>query len=118
MRIARQAKRADGNIAVRVLSDRQNAFWTATGWSSENAMKSFMRATPHGPVMRKLLEWCDEAALVHWEQPTSELPSWQEAHVRIQNQGRSSKVNHPSPAQTAFAIPSPAPPQNRELRFK
>lgn len=118
LRIARQAKRADGNLAVRVLRDRQNAFWTATSWSSEGAMKSFMRATPHGPAMRKLLEWCDEAALVHWDRPTPELPSWPEAHTRMREQGRPSKVNHPSPAQTAYAIPPPAPPQNRELHFK
>ena len=58
-------------------------------------MKTFMLAAPHGPAMRRLLEWCDEAALVHWTQTGSELPSWDEAHRRIQHEGRSSKVNHP-----------------------
>ena len=30
--------------------------------SSESAMKAFMLAEPHGPTMRKLLDWCNEAA--------------------------------------------------------
>jgi len=70
-------------------------------------MKAFMHAKPHGPAMRSLLQWCDEAALVHWEQAGAELPTWQEAHRRIQQEGRPSKVYHPSVAHTAFTIPAP-----------
>jgi hypothetical protein len=68
--------------------------------------------------MRKLLQWCDEAALVHWNQLDGELPSWTEAHRRIQQEGRPSKVNHPTPAHTKHAIPAPEASANRELRFK
>jgi Domain of unknown function (DUF3291) len=118
MRIARQARKADGNLAVKVLKDRRNAFWTTTSWSSEASMKAFMLAKPHGPAMRKLLEWCDEAALVHWTQPGAELPSWEEAHRRILREGRPSKVNHPSAAHTAHAIPAPVVRQTSEARFK
>ena len=107
LRIVRQAKRAKGNLAAKVLGDKKNAFWTATSWDSEVAMRAFMLATPHGPTMRKLLEWCDEAALVHWTQDGEELPSWKEAHRRLLNEGRPSKVNHPSAAHTAHAIPAP-----------
>ena len=67
-------------------------------------MKAFMHAKPHGPTMRSLLEWCDEAALVHWTQAGAELPSWEEAHARLQKEGRPSKVNHPSAAHTAHAF--------------
>ena len=70
-------------------------------------MKAFMVAGPHGAAMRKLLEWCDEAALAHWTQETGELPSWEEAHRRILRHGRVSKVNHPSDAQKAFRIDEP-----------
>ena len=118
MRIVRQAEKAEGNIAVRVLRDRRNAFWTATSWSSESSMKSFMLAKPHGPAMRRLLEWCDEAALVHWTQGGAELPSWQEAHRRMQQEGRPSKVNHPSAAQTSYVIPAPVEGRGREQRVK
>ena len=92
LRIARQARKAEGNLAARLLRDRHNTFWTATSWTSETAMRHFMRAAPHGPTMRNLLEWCDEAALVHWTQSGVELPAWEEAHRRMQVEGRSSKV--------------------------
>ena len=58
-------------------------------------MKAFMLASPHGPTMRKLLEWCDEAALVHWTQAAAELPFWPEAHRRLLQEGRKSKVTQP-----------------------
>ena len=117
-RIARQAARADGNLAVKLLRDRRKTFWTGTTWSFEDSVKAFMHAKPHGPTMRSLLNWCDEAALVHWTQTGEELPSWGEAHKRIQQEGRRSKVNHPSAAHTAYAIPAPTVSQTRELRFK
>jgi heme-degrading monooxygenase HmoA len=117
-RIARQAARADGNLAVKLLADRRNTYWTATSWSSEGSMKAFMLAKPHGPTMRSLLQWCDEAALVHWMQVGVELPSWEEAHKRLQQDGRRSKVNHPSAVHTAFAISKPTTSPTRELRFR
>lgn len=118
LRISRQAVRADGNLAVRLLRDHRNAFWTGTSWSSEGSMKAFMHAKPHGPTMRSLLRWCDEAALVHWTQDGAELPSWEDAHKRIQQEGRPSKVKHPSAAHTAHMIPAPTLRPRRELRFK
>ena len=118
LRITRQAAGADGNLAVRLLRDRRNTFWTGTSWSSEALMKRFMHAKPHGPTMRKLLKWCDEAALVHWTQGGAELPSWEEAHRRIQQEGRPSKVNHPSAAHMAHTFPAPRTRRTSELRFK
>jgi hypothetical protein len=118
VRIVWQAARADGNLAVTLLRDRRHTFWTSTSWSSEDSMKAFMQAQPHGPTMRQLLEWCDEAALGHWTQVDSALPSWEEAHRRIQKDGRPSKVNHPSAAHTAHAFPAPTRGLTRELRFK
>jgi hypothetical protein len=117
LRIARQAAKAEGSLRVRLLRDRRNTFWTGTTWSSADSMKAFMLAKPHGPTMRKLLEWCDEAALVHWTQASSELPSWDEAYKRIQQEGRPSKVNHPSPAHVAHAIQPPVAGR-RDLRLK
>jgi hypothetical protein len=118
LRIVRQATRAEGNLAVRLLRDRRNTFWTATSWSSDGTMKDFMLAKPHGPTMRKLLDWCDEAALVHWTQPGAALPSWEEAHQRIQQEGRPSKVNHPSAAHSAHAFPAPTTRRTADRRFK
>ncbi|MGB6193101.1 MAG: DUF3291 domain-containing protein [Terracidiphilus sp.] len=114
MRIGKQARASQGNLAVRVFADSHKAFWTATAWSSEAAMRAFMLTEPHGPAMRKLLDWCDEAALVHWTQPDAALPTWPEAHRRLIAEGRPSKVNHPTPAHTAH---TPAPPK-AEIKIK
>jgi hypothetical protein len=70
-------------------------------------MRKFMLAKPHAPAMRKLLNWCDEAAVVHWTQPDVTLPTWLEAHRRMQQEGRTSKVDHPSPDQAAKVIGAP-----------
>ena len=118
MRIGWQAKKAAGNLAVRLLQDRRNVFWTSTCWESEADMRAFMLGKPHGPTMRKLLDWCDEAALVHWTQSDAGLPSWTEAHGRMQREGRTSKVNHPSAAHRAFEIAAPPANPKGNLQFK
>lgn len=106
-RSARQASRAEGNLSVKLLNDRRRAFWTATLWTNEPAMKQFMLAGAHRVAMRKLLHWCDEAALAHWDQEGDVLPTWPEAHARLQTEGRRSRVNHPSPAHVVYQIPEP-----------
>jgi hypothetical protein len=103
----RQARRAEGNLASNLLGDRRNTFWTSTLWSSEAAMKKFMTSGAHMKAMGKLVEWCDEAAVVHWTQENSELPPWQEAYQRLKNEGRRSKVNHPSEGHRAYEFPEP-----------
>lgn len=107
LRAARQARHSEGNLAVSLLRDGGSTFWTRTVWTTESTMRAFMLAGPHRKVMRRLLEWCDEAALVHWDQETGSEPNWQEAHRRLQEQGRRSKVNHPSHAHQAFQIRPP-----------
>ncbi|HEV2705994.1 MAG TPA: antibiotic biosynthesis monooxygenase [Pyrinomonadaceae bacterium] len=104
---ARQSKRAPGNLGLMLLRDANRAFWTATAWRDEAAMRAFMMSGAHRRAMPKLLDWCDEAALVHWTQETHDLPDWQEAHRRMLADGRRSKVRHPSPAHTAYDIPPP-----------
>ena len=106
--IKAKAERSPGNLGVRVLNDKRHTFWTCSAWDSEAAMRAFMLGSPHGPAMRKLLEWCDEASTVHWTQGDAELPTWAEAHRRMQGEGRPSKVNHPTPDHLAFRVAAPA----------
>ncbi len=115
-RSARQAKAAAGSLSVCVLRDAHLAFWTRTVWRDEPAMRSFMLAGAHRRGMPRLLEWCDEAAIAHWNQDAFEPPSWAQSHRRLQRDGRTSKVNHPSEAQGRFEIP--APRATAELKFK
>ena len=117
VRSARQAAAAEGSLAVKVLRDAHNAWWTSTCWDAESSMRKFMVTKPHGPAMRRLLEWCDEAALVHWWQAEGELPTWAEAYRRMQAEGRASKVLHPSPDQVAFRIVPPAG-ERGQIRIK
>jgi hypothetical protein len=114
-RTGRQAATAEGALVVRLLRNKDKTFWTGTVWSSEAAMKAFVLAPPHGPVMRKLLDWCDEASMVHWTQDGDEFPSWQEAHRRLKAEGRPSKVRHPSSAQLSQTFPVPS---GSDLRLK
>lgn len=118
LRSSRQAARAEGNLAIKLLRDRRNTFWTATLWTSDAAMRGFMIAGAHGRAMRKLLHWCDEAALVHWTQEDAALPSWSEAHARLQAEGRASKVNQPSPVHLAHKFPEPHVGATSEATFK
>jgi heme-degrading monooxygenase HmoA len=116
LRSAREAKNASGNLAVSVLSDSRLTFWTRTLWTDERAMRAFMLLPAHRAVMPKLLQWCDEAAVTHWLQDSSEPPSWHEVHRRLQQEGRTSKVDHPSAAQQRFEIPLPN--TSRQLTLK
>jgi Domain of unknown function (DUF3291) len=105
----RQSQRSRGFLGGRVTREARNTFWTVTAWDDDAAMNAFRTSGAHREVMPKLLDWCDEASVVHWIQPTAELPTWLEAHRRMVAEGRLSKVNHPSPAHLAKEIPAPRP---------
>jgi heme-degrading monooxygenase HmoA len=115
-RAARQAKFAAGSLSVSVLRDADRVFWTRTVWRDEAAMRSFMQSGVHRRIMARLPKWCDEAALVHWVQDTDEPPPWREAHRRLQQEGRRSRVSQPSGAQARFEIREPR--TSGEVAFK
>lgn len=118
IRSALQARRAKGNLAVSVLREARNTFWTRSLWTDAAAMKSFMVSGAHRTIMPRLLEWCDEASVAHWTADSADKPPWEEAYHRMQRDGRTSKVNHPSEAQCRFDIPALKLTRSRELRFR
>jgi len=109
LKVARQAEQSPKFLGGRILREARNAFWTVTAWEDEAAMLSFRQKGAHRIVMPKLLNWCDEAAYCHWKQNTADLPDWAEAHRRLVQAGKLSKVYLPSPAHVAnlFAKPKP-----------
>ena len=117
-RSALQARRAKGNLAISLLREARNTFWTRSLWTDEAAMKSFMVSGAHRTIMPKLLEWCDEASVARWTQDSAQMPTWEEAHQRMQRDGRASRVNHPSEAHRRFDIPAPQVRRYGELRFR
>ena len=104
---SRQARRSRGNLGVKLLRDANQTFWTLTAWQKDEDMLLFMVAGSHRRAMPKLLDWCDEASVAHWTQEASELPSWDQAHRRLVEQGRPSKLRFPSSDQIARRIPEP-----------
>ena len=99
--INRQLRASAGFVQGRLGNELPYGFWTMTMWQDESAMNSYRITPPHLHAMPKLLEWCDEAAVVRWNQESSELPDWEAAEKKMAESGRLSKVNHPSAGQQA-----------------
>jgi hypothetical protein len=103
----RQVERSAGFLGGRLLVNAKNVFWTMTVWKNETAMNNFRTEGAHARAMPRLLNWCNEAAVVHWIQDSAEIPVWRDVHQRMAEGGRLSKVAHPSPAQASNQIPAP-----------
>jgi hypothetical protein len=106
-RSVRQVERSNGFLGGRLLVNAKYVFWTMTAWQDEAAMHAYRTRGAHRQAMPKLLNWCDEAAIVHWTQESSEIPLWPEAHQHMLEKGKLSKVNHPSPVQASRQFPAP-----------
>lgn len=93
-----QARRSPGFLAGAVFaSPLHRTFWTMTVWKEEAAMRSFRGGGDHRHVMTRLADWCDEAAVAHWQQRDAAVPDSAEMLRRMQTTGRVSRVNHPTP---------------------
>jgi hypothetical protein len=113
-RISRQAERTPGFLAGKVYGDpRHLTFWTATVWENDAAMRSFRGSGPHQIAMPRLAHWCDEASVVHWNQPGSEVPEPDIALRRMRAEGRLMRVRHPSLQHAAGKIAADGRPPAR-----
>ena len=106
-RSVRQVRRSPGFLGGRLLVNARSVFWTMTAWQDESAMNAYRTGGAHRKAMPKLLNWCDEAAVVHWIQDSAEIPDWQQAQEHMAEKGKLSKVNHPSAVQASQQIPAP-----------
>jgi hypothetical protein len=98
----------------KTLMDKHLTFWTMTIWNDISEMRSYTNSDAHKKAMPKLQHWCDEAAIVHWEQAGEEFPEWHESYKRMLSEGRISKVKHPSPNHAGMQIPAPRYPSKTE----
>ena len=87
-----QVRTAEGFLDGALLADRKWTFWTMTAWDRQESMQAYMVGGAHKVAMPKLMHWCDEASVAHWEQEGSGLISWEEADRRMRESGRASKV--------------------------
>ncbi|HMI52852.1 MAG TPA: antibiotic biosynthesis monooxygenase [Candidatus Saccharimonadales bacterium] len=107
LRSALQVRSAEGQLHFGLLRDAHNTYWTRTVWTSEQAMKAFMTSGAHRHAMPRLLKWCDEAAIAHWNQDSPDPPGWNEAHRQLLAIGRPSKVLYPTEAHRRHDLPLP-----------
>ena len=107
MRTNVQVARAQGFIGGAILPDRALTFWTMTAWNGAADMRAYIVSGAHLKAMPKLLHWCDEASIVHWEQDRPDLPDWEEADRLMRSDGRPSKVRHPTPDHAGLQYRTP-----------
>ncbi len=107
MRALSQVRHAPGFQEGKLLPDRSFTYWTMTAWDSGASMRRFMTSGSHKKAMPKLMSWCDEASVVHWEQSEAALPSWAEADRRMRAEGRASKVLNPSAQHATLSYRDP-----------
>jgi hypothetical protein len=103
----RQVVRSAGFRRGRLLADAHRTYWTVTIWENEKEMKAYRGAQAHGKAMPRLAGWCDEAAYTHWEQEGDSPPSWDVVWERLVEDGRLSRVAHPSSGHEARIFPKP-----------
>jgi heme-degrading monooxygenase HmoA len=116
-RSLRQAKASSGFQHGGLLADRNRTFWTMTAWDNQESMRHFMTTGSHSAAMPRLLDWCDEASVVHWDQAEAALPSWTEADQRMRASGRASKVRNPSPQHATLSYRTPRVSTVGEVRL-
>ena len=97
-----QARASAGFLGGAVLIEGRLVAWTRTAWESEAAMKAFRDSGAHREMMPKLVDWCDEAAVAHWEGEAER--DWQAIHARFARELRLSKVRRPTAAHSAKQI--------------
>ncbi|MBW4633546.1 MAG: hypothetical protein KME30_17105 [Iphinoe sp. HA4291-MV1] len=105
-----QTVNTPGFLGGKLTFDKQGGAWTVTLWENESAMRQYCNSGAHRQVMQYLPRWCDEAAVVHWEQEDTTLPDASKAYLRMVSEGHFTKVLHPSAAQAKRQIPEPALP--------
>ncbi|TPW26210.1 DUF3291 domain-containing protein [Pararhizobium mangrovi] len=112
----RQCARSPGFLSGAVFAGGRRSFWTVTAWKDRESMRAYMTDGAHRIAMPHLLEWCDEASVVHWEQSDDALPEAHEAEGRMRLEGRPSKVRHPSPDHAALRFAKLANPRMFPVR--
>ncbi|MGI4758877.1 MAG: DUF3291 domain-containing protein [Janthinobacterium lividum] len=107
IRTRSQCARAAGFLRGALLPDRKWTFWTLTLWDSEASMRAYILSGDHKVAMPKLMHWCDQASVAHWNAASEAVPDWTEADRRMRSEGRPSKVRFPAAGHQDLTYASP-----------
>lgn len=86
-RTFRRARSAHGNVFAEGRSDGWLVFWTLTGWTSPNALKTWVGSGLHAQVMKHAHAWFIEASVARWSADVVER-NWQNAFAMMAAHGR------------------------------
>jgi len=108
-RSLRQLRQTPGLLEGSLIRDAHQVYWTLTIWQDEASMRQYRNNGAHRQVMPKLMQWCNQASVVHWTQVSEALPTIEQAHERMVAEGRLSKVKYPNQEHLAqqFSVPQP-----------
>lgn len=96
MRSSAQAMRSEGIVHFSTRLEDPFTHWTKTVWKEESDMKRFRNSGAHQLAMRILSGICSEASYTRWQQENAEIPTWEEAHKALLENGKLSKLKKPS----------------------
>jgi hypothetical protein len=113
-KIQRSLEKTPGFVHGKLLADRHRAFWTMTLWKDATGMLAFRSSRVHTSAFTYLNKWCDEASVVHWETNDETLPSWEEAHRRMSESGKSVPLKLPSADHRAHRVDAPCATNSRQ----
>ncbi len=85
-----------GFVGGKLVQDRNRVFWTVSLWENQLAMQHYRNSGAHRQVMPMIQKWCDEAAILHWEQADDSLPNIEEMYQRIKTEGKFTRLLNPS----------------------
>jgi hypothetical protein len=96
-----------GFVGGKLVQDGNRVFWTVSLWENQVAMQHYRNSGAHRQVMPMIQKWCNEAAILHWEQADDSLPSIQEMYQRMETEGKFTRLLNPSPAHLEGKIAKP-----------
>lgn len=111
-----QAAAALGFRKGQLVVDHGRVFWTVTMWDDAASMRAYRDSGSHAAAMRRIGDWCDEAATATWEQGSEELPGMDELGRRMVDGARFVKLPNASRAHLAGAAMPPRPRTVRAIK--
>ncbi len=103
----KQAKNANGIIAVNVFNDSFPVFWTCSIWETEKDMMQYMKSGNHKKAMPYLQKWCNEARTCHVSFEGNKIPPASELSMLLHKHGRTSRLLKPNDNHLKEIFPEP-----------